>query len=60
MKVKQVETWWEIIHYVMRLNRPVYMLYFEGENMIMVNNREFTEVVQAFDDGVPFVVLEDE
>lgn len=60
MRVKQLLRWGEVHYYVCRLNRNVYMLYPEGENMLMVNNREYTEVAQAFDSGVPFIVLEEE
>ena len=60
MNVKQLETWGEIFDYIVRLNRPVYMLYPDGENMITANNREYREVSKCFQDGVPFVVLEDD
>lgn len=60
MIVKQLETWNEIFDYIVRQNIPVYILYPEGENMIMANNREYIEVSNAFNDRVPFVVfLED-
>ena len=58
MKVKQLETWGEIFDYIVRMSKPVYMLYPEGENRLLANNREYSEVSQCFQDGVPFVVME--
>lgn len=58
MKVKQLETWGEIVDYVVRRAKPVYVLFPEGENMLLANNREYSEVSQCFQDGAPFVVME--
>lgn len=60
MKVKQLETWVEVFDYIVRMAKPVYMLFPDGENMLIANNREYAEVSQNFHAGVPFVVLEDE